>query len=70
MFVQYIPLLLSIMRKRPIEGDLTLSKNGVRKCVMRYVNGVSDFKINFNINFQIQSFTPDNTKITFEYNLL
>jgi len=55
------------MRNRPIEGDLTLSKKGVRKCVIRYVSGMSDFQINFNITFQIQSFTPDNTKITFEY---
>jgi hypothetical protein len=55
------------MRNRPIGGDLILSKNGVQKCVIRYVNGMSDFKINFNITFQVQSFTPNNTKIISEY---
>ena len=52
---------------RLIQGDLTLSKIGGRKCDIRYVIGVSDFKIDFNITFQIQSFTPNNTKITFDY---
>jgi hypothetical protein len=34
--------------------------------VIRYVNGMSDFKINLNITFQILIFTPNNTKITFQ----